>query len=290
MSISEQLDDAEFLVQNGRYVGALTVLLLAVAASATKTYPEKTPTRRPVSGQKCKLCKRKPSSIMGDRESFTLFLGERLRSILMNNRGLADDGTSGFKVGFQGNQHAVEDILYKHYRCKLVHEGGLPIDAEFVPAHTPDAQGLIIENNGVRAAISCGSKMVLDYGWIDVLSKAVKEAECNGEEFGIKHYRLIPNGDLDEDSFKEDLVRRHSITDARFDALKDVVYELSEKTVAGASDEELGELFYKLTCEGKVRRTSALRTRGVTDDANRLQPKGVAILREIASAYQRVEV
>lgn len=42
MSIKSQVEDALFLEQNGRPLGALTMLLLATAASSRRTYPQGT--------------------------------------------------------------------------------------------------------------------------------------------------------------------------------------------------------------------------------------------------------
>ena len=40
MSVRQQVEDAKVLAQNGRHVGALTNLMLAVAASARKCFPK----------------------------------------------------------------------------------------------------------------------------------------------------------------------------------------------------------------------------------------------------------
>ena len=63
MSIKQQIDDAIFLAKNGRHQGALTVLMLAVAASSRKTFPKK----------KSKSIA-DPSKVISDREAFTLLL------------------------------------------------------------------------------------------------------------------------------------------------------------------------------------------------------------------------
>ena len=62
MSIKAQVEDALFLSHNGRYVGALTNLTLAIAASSRKIFPQGTKSKEDSSKE------------MGDREAFTLFL------------------------------------------------------------------------------------------------------------------------------------------------------------------------------------------------------------------------
>jgi hypothetical protein len=97
MSIRTRIEDALFLYKNGRYEGAFLTALVAVAATARREDPD----------QK-----------MGDRESFEAFLDKRRRGVL--------------RVEFHGDVHTIPHILYKWFRCELVHEGGLPIDVEFI--------------------------------------------------------------------------------------------------------------------------------------------------------------
>jgi len=97
MSIHERVEDALFLYQNGRYEGAFLTALLAVAATAGRE---------------------EAKNKMGDRACFEAFLDRRRRGVL--------------KVEFRGELHTIPHIFYKWFRCELVHEGGLPIDVEFI--------------------------------------------------------------------------------------------------------------------------------------------------------------
>lgn len=276
MSVRKQVEDARFLAQNGRYVGALTILMLAVAASSRKVFPK---------GNTKSF--KKPKENMRDDEAFTQFLGGRIQKILLGAPGDSDYGRSGLAVGFKGAQYDVEYLLYKYYRCELIHEGTLPEDVEFVPVN-----GNTSDRAGISVSISCGDKLVLDHGWIDLLIEAVVGAKCNGAEFGIKHFELIPNAGIDDDAFSQDVVERYGITPGRFDILKGVVKLLSDEVISQASSPEICALFLELVHSGKVNggAITGLSTRGVTDRGGRLQPPGVAILREIAAAYQVVEV
>jgi hypothetical protein len=40
-------------------------------------------------------------------------------------------------VEYHRESHPIEHIFYKWFRCELVHEGGLPIDIEFMPDDEP---------------------------------------------------------------------------------------------------------------------------------------------------------
>ncbi len=93
--IQSRIDDALFLWQNGRRDGALLVALVAVAASARRRYPN-----------------------LKDREAFEQFLHD-CHSVRLN-------------VEYRGTCEPIEHIFYKWFRCQLVHEGGLPIDIEFM--------------------------------------------------------------------------------------------------------------------------------------------------------------
>src|SRR5262245_48988787 len=99
MSILQQIEDAKFLAQNRRYLGALTNVMLAVAASSRKCFPKGT------------LSLEKPTELMGDREAFTLFLGGRIRKVLFGDHGGPDYGNSGIDVGFKGRTYGLAYLL-----------------------------------------------------------------------------------------------------------------------------------------------------------------------------------
>ncbi|WP_454296553.1 hypothetical protein [Salana multivorans] len=104
MSIEERLGDADLLWRNGRREGALLNVLVAVAATARKAYPEAS----------------------GDRASFQDFM----RS------------THGWTIGieYRGRQVDLDYLFYKWLRCELVHTAALPpdlrIDDRFSDPHS----------------------------------------------------------------------------------------------------------------------------------------------------------
>lgn len=272
MSIRQQVEDAVFLAQNGRYLGSLTILMLAVAASSRKCFPK----RRRARG--------KAPKEMGDRHAFTLFLGGRIRRLFSGDYESPEFGTSGISIHFKGQQYEIEHILYEFYRCNLVHEGELPEDVEFVPPDNPQHPGLSI-------SFSAGDKMVLDYGWVDLLVNAVVYARCNAAEFGINHFDLLPRPNVDENTFIASTVAKYAITPGRFRIFKDAVRLLSPETISAGEDEMLADRFGKMLRSGTINggNITALSWYGLTDDEGRLQPQGLAILREVAGAYVLVE-
>lgn len=280
MSVREQIEDAAFLAEHGRYIGALTNLMLAVAASSRKSFPKGT------------MSVENPREKMGDREAFTLFLGGRIRKILFGDFGGPEAGNSGISMSFRGRQHDVAFILYKFYRCELVHDGELPEDVEFNAPEPGSAPGLNVTNRGIQVSISAGDKMVLDHGWIDLLINAVVNARCNGPEFGIKHYALLPLPDVDDQSFLNATVLKHGTSLGRVQILKHAVRRLSPKSIGEGTDETISIRFQQLVDSGEINggAITGLSSHGLTDRGGRLQSRGLEIIREIATAYQLVEV
>jgi len=279
MSIREQVEDATFLAQHDRYVGALTTLMLAVAASSRRTFPKGTKSLE------------KPTEEMSDREAFTLFLGGRIRKILFGDFGGPDEGNSGISVGFRGRQHDVAYILYKFYRCELVHDGELPEDVEFTAPHVDAVAGLNIANRGLQVSISTGEKMVLDHGWIDLLINAVGNARCNGPEFGIKHYELVPLPGIDDQAFLTELVTKYRTSLGRVHILKHAVRRLCPASIINGTNEVVAAQFRGLVESGEINggAITGLSSHGFTDRAGGLQERGMELLREVASGYQLVE-
>lgn len=278
MSIHSQVADATFLAQHGRYQGALTNLMLAVAASAQRCFPQGTKSRE------------KPAEPMSDREAFILFLGGRIRKLLFGGQGGPECGTSGISVGFKGHQYDVAYVLYEFYRCELVHEGELPEDVEFVPHNEWAIPSVNTGNTSYSVSISSGNKMVLDHGWINLLVAAVMHAPCNGAEFGIQHFELVPKLDIDAAAFERAIVAKYEITPGRFHILKDAVCLISPGAVNASDDVRLAESFEELVRSGQINRGEifGLSGRALTDLEGRVLVKGIAVLREIASAYVRV--
>lgn len=103
MSIRNRIEDALLLWENDHLEGAFLNVLVAVAATARRRYPDR--------------------NNVSDRESFERFLRDSHRIRL--------------SIEYRDECHPVEHIFYKWLRCELVHEGGLPIDIKFMPDAEP---------------------------------------------------------------------------------------------------------------------------------------------------------
>jgi len=105
--VQARVEDAGVLADNGRYEGAMLMLLIAVASTSRKRYPRCTPS------------KKNPKQKMSDREAFTTFLRDEIWRLVKEH--------SDFVV-YRGKQQSIEEFLYEYLRCQLVHEGRIPID------------------------------------------------------------------------------------------------------------------------------------------------------------------
>lgn len=141
MSLETRVADARFLWANGRREGALLNAVIAVAATARRRFPDR--------------------KAVGDREAFERFL-EAVQSVRMS-------------VEYRGACEPIEHILYKWLRCELVHEGGLPVDIEFVQGD-PDVLS-------VRAGGKPDFVLRLSESWFDHLIGAVVSAPENAGLF-----------------------------------------------------------------------------------------------------------
>lgn len=102
MSIKSRLDDARVLYSDGHREGALLSVLIAVAATSRRRYPNGT---------------------FGDKEAFTRFVGEEMLTVTGR--------VQNYNVAFRGQMMPLQDLLYKFVRCELAHEAELPADIVF---------------------------------------------------------------------------------------------------------------------------------------------------------------
>jgi hypothetical protein len=130
VGVQARIEDAGILADNGRYEGALLMLLVAVAATSRKRYPKGTSSKT-AAGKK-----------MDDREAFTTFLRDEMWRLVKEH----DD-----QVVFRSATLPIEEFLYRSLRCELVHEGGIPIDLQPV---TNEAVLSIVDADGSGISVS----------------------------------------------------------------------------------------------------------------------------------------
>jgi hypothetical protein len=139
MSIRKRVDDALFLWNHNRLEGAFLSALIAVAATSRRQFPNQ-----------------------GDRQAFEDFLKQGVFERI--------------SVEYHGQIHHVYHIFYKWFRCQLVHEGGLPIDIEFMPDGKPGAVS-------IRAGGAPEYILKVSHGWFYELIHTVVHAPINADLF-----------------------------------------------------------------------------------------------------------
>ena len=113
MSITNRLVDAKLLYDGGRHEGALLSVLVAVAGSSRRRFPQGTKSLS------------KPSKDMGDREAFVIFMGEEMKRV------------GACSVLFDGKCNSAESIFYEWLRCWLAHAAELPEQVVFHAGRSP---------------------------------------------------------------------------------------------------------------------------------------------------------
>ena len=99
--IRKRIDDANFLWSNGRKESAFLLILIAFASLSRLRYPKYQ---------------------YRDNEAFMKLF--------------RDFNKISVRVEYRGKLEPIENIFYKWIRCQLIHEGGLPMDLEFIDGGT----------------------------------------------------------------------------------------------------------------------------------------------------------
>jgi len=141
-AVQSRIDDAILLWERGRREGAFLSVLIAVAATARRRYPK-----------------------MKDREAFEQFL--------------RDSHSVTLSVEYRGECHPIEHVFYKWMRCQLVHEGGIPIDIEFMQDVQPGSMS-------VRAGGAPEFILKIGTGWFRHMIGSVVRAPENIDQYSKK--------------------------------------------------------------------------------------------------------
>jgi len=151
VSIKARIEDAEVLWKNGRKEWAWILALISAAVTSRKRYPR--------------------SKVPDDNVAFKSFIRDILPT-LIQGKSLEKD-TPNPAIIF--DQTPVEDIVYKHLRCNLVHEGEVAQEITFSESKVIDGK--------LSANLSVGSPNIIPDFWVLHLIKAVREAPENDAEF-----------------------------------------------------------------------------------------------------------
>jgi hypothetical protein len=232
-------------------------MLVAVAAASRETYPQGTDSRED------------PGKLMGDREAFVTFLGDRLAEVLKEE----PSRRAVIEVVHDGKTVDLQTVIYKFYRCALVHDGRLDWNFHFVPP-VGNKLGMRIE----------GGKFAIDHGWIYILNAVVMGAPCYADEKQV----LVPLEGIDEQQFDKEASAQWAISWGRVQAMKDIAATLTPEVVRESDDARLRKRFAELVRTKAVTggTITGLATGGLTDSNGVLLPRGIALLRHIAGAFR----
>lgn len=217
--IKERIDDADFLIANGKHESALALILIAIDGSAKKVFPEGYPSidaeaeniAKLKGLDKPKALKTKP---MKNQERYTRFLGVRLRSLL--GMVLPDDAYFFHQIpNFYNGEQQLEELIYKSFRCEVIHEARLPEKYNYVLKKSDGSGDFSIEMNR--------GEVVFSKGLIGLLREVVVSAPTNGVEFGKRHLRICPNDGLTIDDILLELSSKYDFPSQRIDVFLRVI-------------------------------------------------------------------
>ncbi len=146
MSIKERIKDADILFKIGRKEGALLLVLVTIAATSRKRYPE--------------------TKIKSDGQAFKKFVSEEMSKYAP---GWKED--SKVQIKFRGRPLWMPHELYKYVRCNLAHEAELP---EFVSFKGEKGFNVTVLNN---------EQLIISDAIFHYLKKIVIEAPENVDLF-----------------------------------------------------------------------------------------------------------
>ncbi len=182
MSIRDRLGDAELLLSQGRNDGALLGVLVAVAATSRKRYPDRMPWGDPAQdGSAFISFLLDEHPVLAPSRWIPACDDDYVRSIFPDKvLDAAGERVGGwwFKVpgsaefGWPDEVMPLAACLYKYVRCSLAHEAGLPDNVEFTDGEAGKLTFQVLED-----------RLRLSRSIIDRLSRAVTFAPENFDVF-----------------------------------------------------------------------------------------------------------
>ena len=148
MSVRDRLEDAVVLWRQGRKSGAWIQVLIAAAATSRERFPS-----------------------MKDGEAFRAFVREITPTIVDSKSAAIPGGVNVVFNADGGNLMSLDQVLYKHLRCNLLHEAVMPAEVHLSESHIVDGK-LVADLRG-------GSPLTIPDFWVLHLAKAVAHAPEN---------------------------------------------------------------------------------------------------------------
>lgn len=262
--IKQQVDDADALIKEGRYQSALLLLLTAIDGSAKKKYPEGT---KSISSPKVKMM---------NNERYKRFLGVRIRQVM--GMCVSEDAYNYKELpSFVGGVDNPEEVIYKQFRCELVHDGKIKDEHYYVYNEESLSKTLQFEFSE--------GKLKFSSGFLRLLRDVITLAPVNARDFAFRNIRFEPK---EGESFDELFNRISSYCDVSPGRIQILIKIIEE---AGGDSFELddAELAKKLTSilfqkhiDVEVRVICNARDIDpICSQVNGFTPSGIKLIREI---------
>ncbi|WP_145917152.1 hypothetical protein [Serratia plymuthica] len=278
MSIKTLTEDAIFLRDNGRYLSSLSLMCIAIAASARLMYPKRT---KSFVSNDC----------MRDEEAFTTCFKVALSKSWVENKHEDHNVVDICKFDYKNAEYSLGDIIYKFYRCNLIHEASLPKEIDFVESIDGRKGKLSISGCGVGIDVN---GIYLSYNWIDLLYFAVSNLLCNAKEFGVEHFDFVMKNGIDEAVYQDGLFKKYDITYGRLLFFKEFLM-LSDNYLRDFSGMTAGQL--QIEFEEAVRLgdlhdsySVAFRSQGLIDVDGKFTEKALNLFNEICDKYEKIKL
>ena len=182
MSIDARIRDAKILLSHGRYEGALLMVLVALAGTSRKRYPQEAQSDREAFIKFFDEEWPRHKSGLGDFECFRCRQDgtrERLRLDTSDLGGCMKE----LRVEVGGKRYGFAEVFYKYMRCYLVHEAALPGEVLVVPGSKvvlKDVQaGTVLRVRGGQMTVLKDVSLCVSDGLLNFLYTLVVSAPEN---------------------------------------------------------------------------------------------------------------
>ncbi|CAI1699726.1 Uncharacterised protein [Serratia liquefaciens] len=291
MGVKRLVDDAIFMKSNSKFKSALSLSILALAASSSKMFNKKQQTLKAIVINSCKKCgfEFKPRNLMGDGEKFKLCFDIAAYKIVFGDEKAAGKAPNMVSIEYKGNYVSLADILYKHYRNALIHEGNLPSNIR-LSAATPvyDSKLDIL---GAKLWIK-DDTIILSHEWIDLLCKMSVSLDCNAAEYGRVITKIKVKKTVNEKLFYADAITKFGATESRMVFVERfmLIDDNWAKDLNSISDDNVIELYKKAVLAGVLNGVSkgGLEIKGIIDRDGELCQKGIDLLKYASGNYEKI--
>jgi len=244
MTIQDRIDDARLLFKAGRYPGAMAMMCTAVAGAARTAFPQGT---RSIDN---------PKNDMGDAESFQRYISPRIAHFIFSTPWPRSAKECGLRIKFRTEYYDFSYILYKWYRCELIHEARLPEDVRLSDARPNPGRFSI--------TLSTGPYLEINADFIESMAAAALLDPSIGIAPQVSRVVLTRKTDKSEYEWQKELRRAMPmLTGATVDPIEAFYLAKPQDWHDSASDQQVLEGFSEFIRSGRYERMEDFRHAGM---------------------------